>query len=537
MTNFVSIESSDKDIKLKNLYFVWIFIWFIWILFHFTIVFFFWMMLNSVFLVGIFLWIWNLIALLVDIPIWVLQKYIKSKTFLLIASSFMFLVSLIFLKFIYFKWISWLFLPPNPEEKWIIIQYSSIFLDSWLNIFLILLAAVCYWIIKESYDVTILSYILNIWTPSEYAWFISKYNIFNWIWSLIWLIISWILLAINIKIAVIIFVIIIWLFILFLKKYFDNHKETIEFEKIKTLKIDTLKKNLLEKREELVSKITPQLVVELSKQTKVILLKPIEIKNSINFDEVLEVTISWFKVFYKIIATIPINFLIIWFLIVILQYWFWDTFVSTFQVEFLEKIIKLNLDSFIIKNTWWIISWYVLLWLIVIPAFALQDFFINLSKKISEFKIIMFWVLLSAWSMFCFWIFNNINISIIAWLINSVWYAASMPLAQSVFSWLYNEEYSKKMNLNQIDSTVSAAPLKIILNLANVVWLILWSLLVWLLNFNWFFIFFSLVLFWFFVYSMLNMKKFSNNKIDEMSSIKEEVKENLKEIKKDVDFE
>jgi hypothetical protein len=39
------------------------------------------------------------------------------------------------------------------------------------------LAAALYGIIKESYDVTTLSYIFNISTPSEYATLISKYNI------------------------------------------------------------------------------------------------------------------------------------------------------------------------------------------------------------------------------------------------------------------------------------------------------------------------------------------------------------------------
>jgi hypothetical protein len=52
---------------------------------------------------------------------------------------------------------------------------------------------------------------------------------------------------------------------------------------------------------------------------------------------------------------------------------------------------------------------------------------------------------------------------------NSVGYAASMPLAQAVFGSLYNEDYAKKFQLKQIDSTVSAAPLKIILNFANVI--------------------------------------------------------------------
>lgn len=533
MSNFVSIESSDNKLKLQNLYNTAIFIWFAWILFHFTIVFFFWMVLNSVFLVWLFLWIWNVVSMLFDIPVWVLQKYIKSKTFLLIAASMMFLVCLIFLKFIYFKWISWFFWADDSD--WVVVKYSALFLDSWLNILLLLLSSAFYWLIKESFDVTTLSYIFNIWTPSEYASMISKYNIHVWIWSMIWLIFSWILLALNIKIAIIIFTTIIIIFIWFIKKYFDNIKETLEFWKVKNLKLDVLKTDLLKKKDELISKVTPSTIVELSKKSRVILLKPIEIKKSINFKEVYETSITWFSTFIKIIFWLPRNLLILWFLAIILQYWFWDTFVSTFQVEFLEKIISLNNETVLVKNTKWLLTWYVLLWLIVIPAFLLQDFFINLSKKIWVYKVVMFWLLVSSISLFFFWVFSNIYLAILCWLVNSVWYAASMPLSQAVFWWLYNEDYAKKFNLTQIDSTVSAAPLKIVLNFANVAWLVLWSVLVWILWFNMFFTFFSFVLGWCFIYSFMNMKKFSGAKLEEEPSISSDKEIKVEKNEKNID--
>lgn len=520
MTNFVWVESSENKLKIQNLLYTSIFIWFTWILFHFTIIFFFWLVLESVLLVWLFLWIWNVVAMIFDIPIWVLQKYIKPKTFILIAASMMFLVSLIFLKFIYFEWISELLLPNWAGKT---ISYLWIFLDSALNIFLLLLSASLYWIIKESFDVTVLSYIFNISTPSEYASLISKNNIYTWIWSMVWLILSWILLALNIKIAIIIFTIVIIFFIFFISKFFDNTKETVDFWVVKSFKLDVLKSDLLKKKDELVSKVTPQNIVELSKQSKVIILKPIEFKKSIDFKDVYDTSINWFKVFIKIIFSIPRNLLILWFLAVILQYWFWDTFVSTFQVEFLEKIIWINKENYLIKQTWWLITWYVLLWLIVLPAFLLQDFFINLSKKHWVYKIVMFWIMISSISMFFFWIFKELFLVILFWLINSVWYAASMPLSQAVFWWLYNEDYAKKFNLKQIDSTASAAPLKIVLNFANVIWLILWAILVWTLGFDNFFIFFSFVLGWFFIYSLVNMNKFSGAKLeDEKSEIKAE---------------
>lgn len=54
-------------------------------------------------------------------------------------------------------------------------------------------------------------------------------------------------------------------------------------------------------------------------------------------------------------------------------------------------------------------------------------------------------------------------------MINSIGYAAAMPLTQGEFSDSYNQIYAEKRQLTEIDSNASAAPLKMILNLANVV--------------------------------------------------------------------
>lgn len=55
MSNFVTIESEENKIKLNNLYNVGIFVGFAWIVFHFTIIFFFGLELESILLVGLFL--------------------------------------------------------------------------------------------------------------------------------------------------------------------------------------------------------------------------------------------------------------------------------------------------------------------------------------------------------------------------------------------------------------------------------------------------------------------------------------------------
>jgi len=509
MSNFVTIESSENNLKMKNLFNIWTFIWFVWILFHFTIIFFFWLVLESPLLVGLFLWIWNLVALILDIPIWVLQKYIKAKTFLIISASLIILTLMIFTKFIFFTWSDW------TIYNWLIdktIWYIGIFLNSTFNIILLLFAACLYWIIKESFDITTLSYILNNSTPSEYANLISKYSIRFWAWALVWLIFSWILLAFDIKIAITFFMFIVFIFIWFIAIYFDNTSKTInidDFKNMKNIKFDQISNDLTKKANWFVSKINVKNLIELSRNSKVILLKPVEIKKNFNFTEITNTTIENFSRFKNTLFKKPLNLVLFWFLFMIMQFWFWDTFVSTFQIEFLDKIISINRETFIIKQTGWLISWYVLLWIMVIPAFLLQEFFINLSKKIWIFKVVMFWVAISWVSLFFFWLVDKIYLVLLFWLLNSVWYAAVMPLAQATFWEIYNIDYANKYKLKETDSIASAAPLKIVLNLANVVGLILWGLLVSVLWFNWFFIVFSLLIFCLLIYSFLNIKLFS----------------------------
>lgn len=502
MSNFVTIESEVNKKRLKNLFYVWVFIWFAWILFHFTIVYFFWLFLKSILLIGIFLWIGNFVALILDIPIWTLQKYIKPKTFLSIWVVMMILVSLIFVKFVYLysmEDITWV----NAWQEWFM-SMLAIFLNSSLNIILLLISAMMYGVIKESFDVTIISYIFNNSTPSQYANVLSKYNIFNGWGAMMGLIFSWILLAINIKIAIPIFTFILIWFLVFVFRYFDNNDETLEFEKIKTIKLDVLKNDLLQKWDAMISSINTKTFIELSRQSKVILLKPIEIKKSINFWELITSTKIGFETFYKIILWTPRNIIILWFLALIMQYGFWDTFVATFLIEFFEKLLWENAD--IVNQTKGILSWYILLWLLVIPAFWFQQFFINLSKKIWVFKVIMFGNLISAISLVCFGLLDNFFLVMWCGILNSVGYAATMPLAQATFSGIYNVEYAKKFNLKEIDTTISAAPLKILINSTNVVGLLLWSVLVRILGFNLFFVVFWTLIWTTFIVSVSKFK-------------------------------
>ena len=145
----------------------------------------------------------------------------------------------------------------------------------------------------------------------------------------------------------------------------------------------------------------------------------------------------------------------------------------------------------------------------------------------------MLWAFLSGVSLVLFWFYSkDFTMILILWLINSVWYAAVIWVWQWLFSERYNVLYALKNSLKQIDSTVSAAPLKIILNLANVIWLILWAFIVQTMWFEAFFIGFGWLLLWLFTFSIVKYKAINDSwkERDWMFAWTEEIEKHTKEI-------
>lgn len=512
MQNYITTESEFDEIKRKNFFFYSFIALFVWMCFHFTLVFFFLLELRSPLLVWIFLWLWNLVAFFVDSPVWVLQKYFEPKKIFIFGASLMFLVSLIFLFFVYETYaLSMTDVVKNMDFSLAALQNI---MWSFLNIILLLFSVLLYWIIKELNDVTSLSYIMNNADPSEYSELLSKSNIFAWLWGLAWLISSWIILSFSTLIAVIILVILIAFFIFFILKYFDNSEDHIEFKDIQKLKYITKESvisSLNEYRENITSYTTNMLnkneILQKAREAKVLFLKPIEMKNSVDWNEVYNTTREDIKNFFEIIFKAPYNYRLLVMWSVLTLFGFWDTFVTSFLIDFLEQIISINseaLKDLYLQN---ILTAYVFIALLAIPAYWAQGPLIKLSGKIWVMKVILPWILISWISVFLFWFFNTLGIILILWLLNSVWYAASMPTAQWEFSTEYNNTYAQKMNLSKIDSNAAAAPLKMLLNLANVLGLFVWWMLVAIFGYSFTFIIFWAILIGIFVISFVKGKE------------------------------
>lgn len=142
---------------------------------------------------------------------------------------------------------------------------------------------------------------------------------------------------------------------------------------------------------------------------------------------------------------------------------FWDTFVTSFLIDFLQEMLLRNKDNPVAA----LMTGYTFIAALALPAYGLQIPFIALARRIGQFMVIFFGVLLSGFSLLFFGYVDLFSSVLLYGMINSVGYAAGMPLAQGAFSEEYNQAYAKSNALTEIDSNASASPLKMVGNLAN----------------------------------------------------------------------
>lgn len=509
MVNYITLDNKFDEVKRKNFFNFNFVSSLVWMCFHFTLVYFFLIKLQSPLLVWIFLWFWNFVSFLVDSPIWVIQKYFDPKKIFLFWSYLMLLVSLIFLYFIYQT--SSIDIKLDFSVEAFKILFSSVF-----NIFLLILSVSLYWVIKEIGDVTGFSYIMNNSDPSEYSNLFSIRNIYGWIWSLVWLIASWVILAFNILLAVSILVLLIIYSIYFTIKYFDNWENELNFSDLKNIKLIT-KEDILDKKDDLIDSIknykttilsNKSELIEKTKNIKFLFLKPAEKKTTINYREIYDTTILDMKSFYNVLFLKPYNhrLLIMW--LIFTLFWFWDTFVTSFLIDFIDSVLvksSSDLAKFNLQN---IFTAYVFIAILAVPAYWAQIPLINLSNRIWLLKVLLAWVIVSWVSIFLFWVYDTLLAILFLWILNSFWYAAGMPLSQWEFSIEYNNSYADKNNLKQIDSNASSAPIKMLSNLANVLWLVAWWILIQMFWYNWTFFVFGWIMILTFVVSIVKMKEY-----------------------------
>lgn len=112
-----------------------------------------------------------------------------------------------------------------------IIESTKNFLSTGVNFILLLAVGILYGTIKEIYDITTISYLLNHSDPSEYDRALSKNNIAMGIGSVSGILISIAILSLRTDSTQMILFVLIFLIIcvwIFIQNYFDNSHEVFE---------------------------------------------------------------------------------------------------------------------------------------------------------------------------------------------------------------------------------------------------------------------------------------------------------------------
>lgn len=482
----ISVEQEFDPIKKRNLFYNILLSNTIWMIFHFSVFYFFTFKLKSIALVWIFLWIWNLFAFLLDISIWVLQKYFRAKTLFIISYIAEILAMLIFVNFT-LQIPEFISKYATPENLWFITTFIDFFLWKWVNFILLLIACFCYWFTKEMQEVTIYSYILNNASHNEYVSEVARKNIATWIWAFFGLILSWVILTAWPNTIIFLTIMMILLVVYFTINFFDNWEKAFNLQDIYKFKVifnkDYFKliwNNLKNSIIKTVNKIELKNIIN---SWSYVFLSPVSIKSWLSIKVLVEETKKQFFEILKVLANKKNAPIIYWSIIITITFGFWDTFASTFLIKFLDNL--------------WNWKWYFLLGIIAVPAFWLQDYFSRLSQKYGVYNVSNAWLVMSWISIFLLWIFSNthnILLLMIIALINSIWYAACITLSQAAFLETYNKAYALENNLKEIDANASAAPLKLIQNAASMLWLFFWWIFLDLFSYLWFFIIFSFVI-------------------------------------------
>ncbi|NDK08960.1 hypothetical protein EOM39_07025 [Candidatus Gracilibacteria bacterium] len=482
----ISVEKELDPIKENNLMLSIVFSNFIWMVFHFTVVFFFTFQLKSVALVGIFLGIGNLFSFLLDISIGIIQKYFKPKTLFIMSFISQITAMLIFAYFIF--QVGGFIANNSPESMGFLSIIIKFFLEQGMNLILLLVASFCYGLTKELQEVTYFSYILNNSSHNQISSLLAKKNLFGGIGAFVGLLISGLILKLPPIFILILTIFIIIFIIYFTKAFFDNSEKTITLQDIYKFKVHLKKEDNTTKASEAktVNKLELKNIVS---QTKYLFLKPITIKSGLTFKLLYNETRKEFIGTYNILADKTNPLVLYWCLVMVMTFGFWDTFAATFLIGFLDTL--------------WNGGGYVLLGIIAIPAFGLQDMFSKISIKYGVYAIGNIGIFLSGTSLFLMGVFagsENILLLMGLALINSVGYAACMSLSQAGFLESYNEAFAKYNKLSEIDANASAAPLKIVGNFANVIGLFFGGIILALFNYMGFFILFGgfvlFLLFW-----------------------------------------
>ena len=111
---------------------------------------------------------------------------------------------------------------------------------------------------------------------------------------------------------------------------------------IKKLKIISPQETIESVKQYVISQVQKADFAQVAKGMKFIFLRPMQSHLKINWKNIIETSKSDLVSFYEVLGTAPFDKKLIIMALIVVFFGFWDTFVVTFLIDFLNKIISSN---------------------------------------------------------------------------------------------------------------------------------------------------------------------------------------------------
>lgn len=123
-------------------------------------------------------------------------------------------------------------------------------------------------------------------------------------------------------------------------RFFDNSLDSVSLSDIDQFRVSVQKWNQENIKEYLVETVKKADIGKVISGAKYLMLKPKEKKEDIKipWNEVMLSTKKEFKIIWKIFSQKPFHMNLIWTITLVLTFGFWDTFASSFLLDFLDQL-------------------------------------------------------------------------------------------------------------------------------------------------------------------------------------------------------
>ncbi len=213
-------------------------------------------------------------------------------------------------------------------------------------------------------------YILSHANPSEYGTILARNNVISGIGFLLGLILSGVILSFAPAFAVVVLGIIIIAFLLFTIKFFDNSMDSVSITDITHFRVSVQKWNAENVREYITETVKKVDIEKIVNGAKYIMLKPKQTTENVKipWKDIYVSSKREFAIIWEIFTHKPWHISLFWTITLVLTFGFWDTFASSFLLDFLNDV----------KPGWS----YILLALIGVPGIVLQETASKIAMKI-----------------------------------------------------------------------------------------------------------------------------------------------------------